>query len=181
MRTFPTSPLKCLFLSAGFGDAGGPGLVQMTSRVRGKPGDLFYFQRKMRFVNEPIEQPPGMIDLLPVSHQERRTRQQLVPLLTLWKHYRHPVPRKISHPTLPSVLRHHTDPDNGTAEVTQPAPSLLDWDPPPRWKHRGLEQNRCRLAAGGDRERGNSSCFSTRMLMLDMDQHHGAAQRFRYL
>lgn len=55
----------------------------MTSTVRGKPGDLFYFQRKMRFVNEPREQLSGITDLLPVSHQEGRARQQLVPLLTL--------------------------------------------------------------------------------------------------
>lgn len=43
-----------------------PGHVQMTSTVRGKPGDLFYLQRKMRFVNEPRvaardERPPARV------------------------------------------------------------------------------------------------------------------------
>lgn len=108
-------------------------------------------------MNEPREQLPGMTELPPVSHQEGRTRQQLVPLLTLWMHHRCPVPHKIHHPMLPSGLRHHTDRDSDTV------PSPLDWGP----QRVGAEQRQA-----GSRRRQGEREFKP-LFQEDVDVGHG--------
>lgn len=83
--------------------------------------------------------------------------------------------RGITQPWLSTAL-----PKAVMAEVTQPAPFPLDQNPPSCRKHRGSEENRCQSSSGGDWERGNSNCSSTRMLMLDLDQYHSFTQSISY-